>query len=378
MSEPESTTAAATSREGSSRRRIRRVLLWAGPVAVLLVAGFYYFTSGRYVGTDNAYLKADTVTVSAQVDGVISRVAVAENEPVATGQVLFEIDAEPYRLALQRADAELANARSELVALKAQYRQSQRQLQLAQSNLDFARRELDRQLGLDRRKLTSRAAVDQARHNVEQATRAMQVSREQEAQILAQLGGDADTPVEQLPRYRQALAAQQQAALDLRHTTVRAPFAGVATNTPEPGAYVKPGGPIMSVVGTQRIWVVANFKETDLTHVRPGQPVTIHVDAYPDHDWRGTVASVSQATGAEFSVLPAQNATGNWVKVVQRIPVRISVDPDGNADVLRAGMSTEVSIDTGRYRAIPGFARAMLDRLGVLSARAAESADRSS
>ncbi len=355
--------------------RMRRILLWAGPLAVVLVAGFFYFTSGRYVSTDNAYVKADKVAVSPQVEGPILDVQVAENQKVKKGQVLFQIDPTPFRIALQQAKAQLENVRADLLALKAQYRQSQEQLQLAQSNRDYAHRELQRQLGLDKRKLTSQAALDQARHTLDQAKQAIQVTREQMAQIQAQLGGGVDLPVEQHPRYREALAAQQRAALDLQHTSVEAPFNGVASNTPERGAYVKPGSPVMSIVANRDIWVEANFKETDLTHVRPGQPVTIHVDTYPNREWHGKVASVSQATGSEFSVLPAQNATGNWVKVVQRIPVRISVQADTNDQVLRSGMSTEVDIDTGSYRAIPGFARAVLDRMGVLTANAAEPPD---
>jgi len=352
------------------RRRVRRVLLWTGPLLVLMVAGYFYFTSGRYVSTDNAYVKADKVAISPQVEGAIVEVDVAENQEVHKGQVLFRIDPSSFRIALQLAGAQLDSVRADLLALKAQYRQDQEQVQLAQDNRDYAQRELQRQLSLDQQKLTSKATLDQARHTLEQARQSIKVSLEQMAQIQAQLGGNVDLPVEQHPRYRAALAARERAALDLEHATVVAPFDGVASNTPEPGAYVKPGAAVMSIVARDNVWVEANFKETELTHVRPGQPVSIRVDTYPGQVWHGRVVSLSQATGSEFSVLPPQNATGNWVKVVQRIPVRIAVTPADGHEVLRAGMSTEVDIDTGRYRAIPGFVQGMLDRFGVSTARA--------
>ena len=356
---------------GGQRQRLRRILLWAGPLLVLAVAGFFYFTSGRYVSTDNAYLKADKVAVSAQVEGAILEVDVVESQPVAKGQVLFRIDPAPFRIALQQAGAQLDSVRSNLLALEAQYRQNRDELQLAENNRDYAELALQRQQGLDKRNLTSKAALDDARHTLQQAAQNIKVSREKLASLQAQLGGDGDLPVENHPLYRAALAAREQAALDLQRATVIAPFAGVVGNTPEPGAYVKPGTTVMSLVATDKVWVEANFKETDLTHVQPGQPVTIHVDTYPGREWHGRVASLSQATGSEFSVLPPQNATGNWVKVVQRIPVRIAVD-GGTADrVLRAGMSTEVDIDTGNYRTIPGFAQALLNHLGVHTANAA-------
>lgn len=368
---PVADTAGAAPRRGS-RRRVRRLLLWGGPLLVLALGAFFYFTSGRYVGTDNAYVKADKVAVSARVEGSILEVDVSENQKVARDQVLFRIDPTPFRIALDQAQAQLDGVRADLLALQAQYRQREDQLRLAQSNRDYAARELQRQTGLDKRKLTSQAALDQARHTLEQAKQQVQVTREQMAQLQAQLGGDIDAPVTEHPRYREALAARQRAALDLAHATVKAPFSGVASNTPEPGAYVKPGAAVMSIVAAGDVWVEANFKETDLTHVHPGQPVTIEVDTYPGQKWHGRVASVSQATGAEFSVLPPQNATGNWVKVVQRIPVRIAVHADQHPQVLRAGMSTNVEIDTGNYRALPGFMRAALNRLGILRADAAE------
>ena len=371
---PETEEVVVAPRSGARRRRIRRVLLIGGPLAVAIVTAIFYVTGGRYVETENAYVKADKVAIAAEVAGQITDVAVRENQPVAKGQVLFQLDTQPFRIALSRAEANLQNVRADIEGMKAAFRQKQEELKLARSDREFAEREYRRQANLAKRKVASETKLDQAKHKLDVSEQQIAVIGQALDQLRARLGGDPDVPVEQHPRYRAALAARDQAALNLSHATVRAPFAGVASKTPEPGQYVKVGEPMMSVISNRHMWIEANFKETDLTHVRPGQPVSVEVDTYPGMHWKGTVASVSQATGAEFSVLPAQNSTGNWVKVVQRIPVRIAVASPAGAPPLRAGMSTQVEIDTGHHRPLPGFLRTVFYGIGGKSAEAADGA----
>lgn len=357
-------TGTAARRLSGRRRWMRRGLLSAGPLLVAAVAGYFYLTGGHYVGTENAYVKANMVMVSAEVSGPIVEVAVHENQRVAKGDVLFRIDDRPYRIALRESDAELANVVNEIASLKASYGQKIEERTLAQADLDFATRELDRQSKLLATATTSRSKFDATRHEVAVMRQRIRVIDQEMAQIKAQLGGDPEIEVTTHPRYLKVMAAEERARLDLERTVVRAPFDGIASNTPEPGQQVIGGetlsSPVMSIVAAADVWIEANFKETDLTHVRPGQPVTITVDSYPDHDWHGIVHSISQATGAEFSVIPPQNATGNWVKVVQRIPVRVAIEPVPDGPALRAGMSTTVAIDTGHSRPLPGFVRAAL------------------
>uniref|UniRef100_UPI0035699895 HlyD family secretion protein n=1 Tax=Sneathiella sp. TaxID=1964365 RepID=UPI0035699895 len=339
------------------RRWIRRSLLLLGPLIVILVGGYIYFTGGRYVSTENAYVKADKVMVAAEVSGLISQVDVHENQHVNAGDILFRIDDRTYRIALSQAEAGVANVRDEIAGLKATYRQKQEELSLAQSNVNFAKKEYDRQNKLITTNAISHSKLDATSHALDVARQEVLVTRQELSEIKAQLAGNPDVAVEDHPHYKAMLAAQDRATLDLERTVVRAPFEGIAGNTPQIGQQVVGNGafssPVMSLVASTNIWIEANFKETDLTHVEPGQTVTVHVDTYPDRDWEGTVQSVSQATGAEFSVIPPQNATGNWVKVVQRIPVRISVKTEDDGPMLRAGMSTAVDIDTEHQRPMP-------------------------
>jgi membrane fusion protein (multidrug efflux system) len=334
-------------------RWLRPLLLIAGPLAVILGGIYWYYSGGRYVSTDNAYVQADMVAISPQVSGPISAVLVHENQRVEKGDVLFTIDEQPYRIAIEQAKANLASTRQDIESLKATYQQQKGNLELAKINLDYAQRRYDRQAPLEKHSFVSQATLDDARNALDTARQQTVLQQREMQTTLAKLGGSVDTPVEQIPQYMQAKAALDKAELDLAHTTVKAPFAGIASNMPQPGQYVAPGGAVMSLVSAENLWIDANYKEDQLTHVKPGQKVEIWIDTYPDRVWHGTVKSVAPATGAEFSVLPAQNATGNWVKVVQRIPVRIAVDRAGDAPQLRAGMSTEVEIDTHYQRKLP-------------------------
>jgi len=337
------------------RRLVRRTLLVLGPLVVIVAAVYVYLTTGRYVSTDNAYVKSDVGIVRAQISGPIVEVAVRENQPVAQGDVLFKVDDEPFRVKMQQVDAELGAVRDYVEGIRASYRQKLSQLELDKTNAVYQKRDYERLQALASKQLASQQAVDDARQKSDVANQTVVVSERSLDQVRAQLGGDADKPLTEQAAYLALKAMRDTAVLDLERTVVRAKLDGVASKVPVVGQYVAPGTPIMSVVSNQEKWIEANFKETDLTHVVVGQRVTIKLDTYPDREWHGRVQSISQATGAEFSVIPAQNATGNWVKVTQRIPVRISIDMRSGDPELRVGMSADVSIDTGYERPAPGF-----------------------
>ncbi|MCE9649674.1 MAG: HlyD family secretion protein [Parvibaculum sp.] len=330
----------------NDRALLRSFLMIGVPVIALVLIGYYYMVSGRYVSTDNAYVKADMVSVSPDVGGRIVRVFVKQNEQVKAGDPLFQIDPEPYQLALAEADAQLKAAASNVYSMKAKYNMTTAQLSLAQSNVEFYGRELKRQSELAKAKFASQSKLDTARHNFDTAVQLGGVLKQSIAQIAATLDNEPDAPVEEHSSYRQAKATRDNAALNLARATVRAPFNGVLGKQPQVGDNVAPGVPVVSIVSEDHVWVEANFKETDLANVHPGQTATIDIDTYPHHPWTGRVLSISQATGSEFSVLPAQNATGNWVKVVQRIPVRIAIERHQGDPEVRAGMSVEAEIDT--------------------------------
>ncbi|MDP7668177.1 MAG: HlyD family secretion protein [Rhodospirillales bacterium] len=347
------------------KRWLRRTLLLTAPVLVIAVSSYVYMTGGRFVETENAYVKADTVSIAAQVSGPIVDVAIRENARVAKGQILFRIDDRPYRVARVRARAQLQAVGEEIEVLKATYRQKAEEQNLAQTNEAYALRDFERKSTLAKKGIVSEVTLDEVRHAVEVARRRLAVIKQEMAQIRARLGGDPDIQAGRHARSLEAQATLDDAALDLDRAVVRAPFAGVATRIPDLGQHVAAGVAVMSVVASEGIWIEANFKETDLTNVVPGQIARIRVDTYPDRTWHGTVESISQATGAEFSIIPPQNATGNWVKIVQRVPVRITVISNGDDLVLRAGMSTSVAIDTGLKRPLPGFLRSALSWIDV-------------
>lgn len=344
------------------RRWLRLVLLTAGPLLVLLVGAYVYMNSGRYIETDNAYVKAGAVIVGAEVPGTIARVAVRENELVEAGDVLIEIDASSYRVARDRAASQVEAVQSFIQGLQYSYQQALEELELAHTNVAFAGREVEREQALTERQLGSESDLDEARHTLEVAELQIPIIEQRLAQLRAQLGGEIHANLQDHPAYRTAKSMLANAELELEHTIVRSPFRGIASKVPPPGAYVARGGPVMGVISTDHVWIEANYKETQLEHVRAGQPVVVTIDTYPGREWPGTVESISQATGAEFSVIPAQNASGNWVKIAQRIPVRITLDDLPEDLPLRAGMSAVVEIDTGFDRPAPRY----LGILGVL------------
>jgi membrane fusion protein (multidrug efflux system) len=336
------------------RRSLRMLLLVVVPLLGALAFGAVWLMGGRYIGTDNAYVQADKVPISVEVTGTVARVFVRENQAVAAGDPLFELDSAPFAVAVARAEANLGEARTNLEALRASYREKQVEITLAQTRHTFALKDQKRQVELAARDYAPQVTLDQADQNAQltaDQVRARAVARPDRAVARRRPGRSARAA----PDLQVALAELAQAKLDLARTLVRAPLAGAVSDAPKPGQHLAAGGMAMVVVASGAPRVEANLTEKDLTYVHPGQAVTVRVDTYPGRTWSGTVESLSPATGAEFSLLPAQNATGNWVKIAQRVPVRIALEPAPDLAKLRAGLSAEVTIDTGHKRRLFGM-----------------------
>jgi membrane fusion protein, multidrug efflux system len=333
----------------------RLILLIVVPLIAALVVLVMYFRGGRYVGTDNAYVESDKAPISAQVAGTIQDVLVRENEGVAAGQILFRLDPMPFQVAVAKAEANLAQTRANLLALKASYREKRYEIALARTRHAFALKDEERQAVLASKNYVPSTTLDASRLNVALTAQQISALEEDLERIAESLGGSAENPVEQHPSYRMAVAELDQARLDLTHVEVRAPLAGTVNKRPTPGQYLSAGDMAMVLVVNGNRWVEANLTEKDLTHVHPGQTVAIDVDTYPGVTWKGVVESLSPATGSEFSIIPAQNATGNWVKIAQRVAVRIRLEDSPELPPLRSGLSAAVKIDTGYRRHLPGF-----------------------
>ena len=339
------------------RRRLRRLLLIAGPIVVLAGALALYLSGGRFVSEEDSYIGAANVAVNAQVVGQVVRVAVGENQAVKKGDLLFEIDPEPYRIALASANAQLGVVKNQIASLLDTYRAQLAEIEEAQANLTYARSQLGRAQDLAGRAITSQASLEAAQRDEQVASDTLKSAQQTLQGLAAQLGGNPSGSVEQQAQFLQAKAAVDSAERNLRLTSVMAPFDGVATQVDsiQVGEYLNPGQAAFNLVSTRDVWVEANIRETDLTFVEVGNPVSVSVDSYPDIVITGAVETISPASGAVFALLPPQNATGNWVKVVQRVPVRVSLRLEPNSPVLRAGMSATVSIDTGRKRTFSGL-----------------------
>lgn len=340
-------TAAELETEGPSWTR--RLLLWGLPLLAVLIAVYFYGSAGRYVSTDNAYLQQDRVDVAPQVSGNVREVYVGENTHVTAGQPVLALDDSLFRIAVDAAESRLAVVRTDVVGLKAAYREKSGEIGVARRAAEYSMREYQRQQELARRKLNSVSQLDAADRSADLANGSVSVLELQLAQTAARLGGNPDLPVDSYPAVRSALAELDHARLDLAHTVITAPQTGIASHLPKVGNRIEVGRAAFAIVTDRSLWVEANFKETDLEWVRPGQPVEVDIDTYGRRSWHGHIESIAQATGAEFSLLPAQNASGNWVKVVQRIPVRIALDREPGDPPLRDGMSASVEIDTGPH-----------------------------
>lgn len=352
---PEAAPAPAPAPAARQRKGLRLLLMIVVPAALVIGGGYYWVTGGRFEETENAYLQQPKVEIAANASGRVVEVNISDNQHVERGDILFRIDPEPYRIALEQADAALAAARLKVEELRAAYSQAVAQERAAESEVAYLQSELDRQQALSQRGISSRAALDTARRDLAKARDGLTAAKQAVAGALAALGGDPDIPTDQHPSVLTAKAARDKAAYDLEQTTVRAPADGVIAQASsfKTGSFVAAGTPLFALVETENSWVEANFKETQLTHMKPGQSAEVVFDTYPDHPVKATVESIGAGTGAEFSLLPAQNATGNWVKVTQRIPVRLKLDL-AEADIpLRTGMSATATVDTKVAR---GFA----------------------
>ncbi|MDA5194055.1 HlyD family secretion protein [Govanella unica] len=343
---PES--AAPTSRS----RRLRMALFLSVPVCLVLGGIYMWLTGGRYISTENAYVKRDMVSVSADVSGKVTAVGVKENQRVQAGQVLFTIDDEPYRIKLAEAEAELANERLKVEQMRASYREHQAAVVNAQQNVRYQQTEFERRRKLRVSGYAAEADYDKAFRALESARQSLATEQQGLQSALAALGGHPDVNIERHPQVLQAKAKRDSAQLNLARTAVRAPITGTISQSNKiiPGHYMIAGAPALSLVQRENSWVEANFKETDLTHMVVGQSATIHFDVFPGREFKARVLSIGAATGSEFSLLPPQNASGNWVKVVQRIPVRLHVEDQNADDILQAGLSAKVTVDTGYSR----------------------------
>ena len=334
----------ALAKKGRSRRLL---LMVSVPVLLAAVGGYFWLTGGRYIDTDNAYVQQPKVSISSDVAGRIVSVAVTDNQSVKAGDVLFGIDPEPYRIALSQADAALSAARVNVEQLRVGLATAKAKLLAAQQTLDIRQKEWDRKANLQTQGLAAEASLDDVRLSLQSAESTVALEQQDVASATAALGGNPDIKTDDHPAVRAALAAQENATRNLAKTTIVAPSDGIVSQVASlnVGQFIAMGSTIATLVETGNVWVEANFKETQLSGIVAGMPAEIGVDAFPGVKFKGHVDSIGAATGAEFALIPAQNATGNWVKVVQRIPVRVLVD-DANAQPLRAGMSASISVDT--------------------------------
>lgn len=334
------------------RQRLRRLLLVAFPVVLITAGAIYYLVEEPYVSTNDAFVRAAKESVNARVAGQVIEIAVKDNQRVHRGQLLFRIDPEPYQIAVDQAEARLGTACIQIDALKATYRQQLAELQSAKDSADFDEREYGRRKALVTAGWTPREVYDKAETDLKVARQHVASIEQQIANIVAALNGDPNIEIDRHPTVLSAKAQLDLARLDLSYATVTAPDDGIVTKVDDlqVGDFVSPGAAVFSLLSSRRIWIEANFRETALTHMHPGQEATIDVDAFPDHTFMAHVVSMSPGTGSDFAVLPPENATGNWVKVVQRLPVRLELDETDPNWPLYSGISATVQVDTDYRR----------------------------
>ena len=357
----ESTVASDQGSRPARKQRVRRALFALLPI-VAVAGAYWYVTGGRVMSTDDAYVEADKVGISTDVSGIVQDVDVRDNEHVSVGQVLYRLDPLQFQIALDNAKANLAQTDLTIEAMKDDYQRMLSDVAAQQAQVELDQVTYNRFANLVTSDTVSRAGYDQARFTL-QGDQGKLASLKQQAEVaLARLAGNPNIAVTDHPLYKQAKAQVDEAQRELNHTVVKAPFAGNVTNVPaiEPGKYLAASVTAFFLVATDHAWVEAEPKETQMTYVRPGQPVTVSVDTYPDIQWQGSVESISPAGAQEFQLLPAQNTSGNFVKVVQRIPLRVRIDTsDASMPPLRSSMSVEIDVDTGHARGVPHFLTAL-------------------
>jgi membrane fusion protein, multidrug efflux system len=347
--QPPPAPASAIKRRRGGSRFVLLVLL---PLAVLAIGFYWWLSGGRYVTTDNAYIGADKVLITPQVSGAVLHVDVVEGQRVAVGDKLFEIDPTPYRIALTLARGRLEGAKDEYQNLQISLKGDQEQIKMGEEAVKVRQSDYDRKSALLNQRAGTAVDVDNSAAALVQAQQILAFVRQQSASALVKLGGAADTPIDRFPDYIQAKAQVEDAERNLNNAQVVAPIAGVATQVTQIqlGRVMAAGAPVFAIIADRGLWIDANPKESDLTYIRTGLPTTITVDTFPDRNWHGKVGAIAPGTGAQFAILPPQNASGNWVKVVQRVPLRVEFDPGQDTSELRAGMSAYIAIDTGRVR----------------------------
>lgn len=333
----------------------RRFFLYVVPLLVILLSLGVYLATGRYVSTENAYVKADKTPIRAEVSGKIVKTFVDDNQSVKAGDPLFQIDPASYEIALEQAKANLLDVKANLFAQQSAYQSKLKELKLLESEYAYHQKEEARQKQMRSKNYLSAAEFDKAHQSSQIDRISIEMIQADLNKIEATLNGDVKADVSEHPKYKAALAAIKQAELNLKHTLIKAPTDGVVTETAKLGQLVSPTNITTVLVGDTHLWIEANYTEKELTYVRVGQEVEINIDNAPDYTWTGKVESMSPATGAEFSVIPAENATGNWVKVTQRLPIRIAIDPQPEAPKLRAGLSADITVDTKHHRSLFGL-----------------------
>jgi len=343
-----------TVKKHTAGRTTLRVVLMGIVPAIAVAGGVVWWLQGaRYVSTQNAYVKTDIAKLAAEVSGRVIEVRAHAHKQVRAGDVLVKIDPRPFELNLVRAEAELDTARQQMATLRATLDEADYEYEEAKDRADYFRKRYERQIDLAKRGIVAATRRDELENDANAASDRVVMARQKISRIRASLGGAPDRPVDQHPLVRAKIAAVDSARLDLERTSVKAPSSGTIVTVPlVPGEQITALRPLFAIVTNTAPWVDANFKETELTHVRVGQSATIELDTYPGVSWKAAVKSISPATGAEFAILPPQNASGNWVKVVQRLPVRLQLEPRAGMPPLRAGMTAHVIIDTKRERSL--------------------------